>query len=780
MKIPQQILCAGLAVSTCLGYTAFASDQITPKSLSKASAKPLLTSHAAKQSHARKQLDISPPRQVSPKQFEQLLQSKQTLNDHYRAKPSTQVRSMQTPIKAKLNTGCSSVNELQSLTGDALVNAVINGDLNSCLYGLFDANLVGTSVFSDQSLQTIADAMSDLLSYGYDGTDVTKAAQLEKLVIYLRAMFWAESGTNRVFDGQFTSSLANVFNQYFSGQNFFNYNGLATRDFMVRYEMLILLRSSGTNNLPYLVRLTESLLGYASTVNRADDWGVYYEENGVTQILTHLFNASSEDASALEQLVKDQPELLTNLSSFVLNEGQWLVGHTREYQWGDSVNELARFLKFGGIIADTIRPTIITILNNYDYQGDGSTGWLKAQTAVMAYDSENCDLYGDACSFDLEAAVLSGSHTCSTTLKLRYQEPINESNRDQICLQLAEQETAFHQMFQTAKDTPVANDHNTDLEVVIFSSYTDYDNYAGNFFGIDTDNGGMYLEGNPATPGNQARFIAHQATWLPTFQVWNLQHEYVHYLDGRFNLWGSFSDQPDNSVWWSEGLAEYLSQPNNNSNALAAAANKTYALSELFQTTYANGNTERIYHWGYLATRFMMEKNRTEIDNTLLPTLRAAKYVVSEAECSFDWSWKTKTEAIENNWYWAYDDSEWASGSWVWTCGQPNVEQPELPSYTPYQDIITAWGVNFDAQFNEWLDCIIAGNGECVAIVHNPADIDGNQYVDSRDIAAFNLMLRQQNNLSLDYDFNQDGIVDRRDIRSMMALCDQARCAITQ
>lgn len=780
MKTPQQILCAGLAFSACLSYTAFANEQITPNILSKTSAKPLLTSHAAKQLQDSKQQDISPPRQISPKQFELLLQTKQTLNDHYRSDPKTLNRSMRSPIKAMQSSGCTNANELQSLSDDALVNAVVNGDLTSCLYGLFDANLVGTSVFSDQSLQTIADAISDLLSTGYDGTDTTKAAQLEKLVIYLRAMFWAEWGTNRVFESQFTNTLSQAFDQYFSGENFVNYNGEATRDFMVRYEMLILLRSSGTNNLPYLVRLTESLLGYAATVNREDNWGVYYEENGVTQILTHLFNTSNEAPDALEQLAQTQPELLTNLSAFVQNNGQWLIGHTREYQWGDSVNELARFLKFGGTIADTVRPAIISILNNYDYQGAGSMGWLKAQTAVMAYDTENCDLYGDACSFDLEATILSGSHTCSTTLKLRYQEPITEINRDQICTQLAEQETAFHQMFQTSKDTPVSNDHNTDLEVVIFSSYTDYDNYAGTFFGISTDNGGMYLEGEPATPGNQARFIAHQATWLPSFQVWNLQHEYVHYLDGRFNLWGSFSDQAENSVWWSEGLAEYLSQPNNNSNALTAAANKTYALSELFQTTYANSNTERTYHWGYLATRFMMEQNRADIDNTLLPTFRAAKYVVSSAECLFDWGWKSKTEAIENNWYWAYDDSEWASGNWVWTCGQPNEEQPELPEFTPYQDIIAAWGVNFDAQFNEWLDCIIAGNGECQAIENNPADIDGNQQIDRRDIAAFSLMLRQQENLSLDYDFNQDGVVDRRDIRSMMSLCDQARCAITQ
>ena len=79
-------------------------------------------------------------------------------------------------------------------------------------------------------------------------------------------------------------------------------------------------------------------------------------------------------------------------------------------------------------------------------------------------------------------------------------------------------------------NTPVANDNNKSLELVVFDDYTNYNKYAGAIYGISTDNGGMYLEGNPADVNNQARFIAHEASWLrPTFSVWNLEHEYVHY-----------------------------------------------------------------------------------------------------------------------------------------------------------------------------------------------------------------------------------------------------------
>ncbi|GHF92808.1 collagenase [Thalassotalea marina] len=723
---------------------------------------------------------FNPPRQVSPKQFELLLQNNHSIDDVYLTKHTkTALESKTSDSLTAVSIGCSSPNELEGLTGQALITAVKSGNLTTCLYGLFNSNFVGTSLFSDASIQSIAQGIVDHLAE-YDGTEQTGAAELEKLVIYLRAMHWAEWGNNRQFTQEYKDTLKQAFNLYFAGTHFTNFKGQASRNFMVRYEMLILLRSSGTNNIEFLPRLTDALIGYAETVSTNNDWGVYYEENGLTQVLTHLFNASEQQTQALEQAVLANPKIIQNLVDFVSNKGLWLVGHTREYQWGDAVNELSRFLRYGGTIAQSVRPTIQGVLESYSYQGAGSSGWLKAQAAVTHYDAQNCELYGDACSFDLEAAILSGNHVCSTTLKLRFQKPISNENLIGICASLAGQEQEFHQLFNTQSNAPVANDNNEDLEVVIFSSYSDYDNYAGSFFGINTDNGGMYLEGTPWANGNQARFIAHQATWLPDFKVWNLEHEYIHYLDGRFNKWGGFNDQPANTVWWGEGLAEYLSQPNNNPNALAVATQGTYSLSELFQTTYENSDTSRTYYWGYLATRFMMENKASAVEGDLLANFRAPKYVVATGECQFEWSWKLKQEAIENSWYWAYDDSEWSSGSWVWTCGQPEPEDTEVPSFTPYSEILESWGTSFDNEFTQWLVCLVEGEGICSGIEPNPADLDGNNQVDIRDINLFISLLKTSSDIDLQYDFNQDGLVDRRDVRAMMATCDLPRCVISQ
>ncbi|WP_052151494.1 collagenase [Paraglaciecola arctica] len=677
--------------------------------------------------------------------------------------------------KTAVVAGCTVAADLLSLYDEDLVNAITQGDLSACLYGLYNKGHATTEMFADEKALTVVNAINDRLAT-YDGTNSSDASELEKLVTFLRAMHWVHN--SREFTAVYHDALTLAFSQYFADDNFAQFNGDTTRDFMVRREMMVLLVSSGTDSLAFLPQFSTAILGYMNTVAQHDEAGVYYEEDAMTRLLTELFYASKDNPSGTEAILVAHPEVISNLKQAVESAGTWLIGKKREYQWADTISELGRLLQYPEAIAQQVRPTIQTVLNTYTYDGTGADGWLNAQNMVTTYDNENCELYGDVCDFNLEAAILSGSHTCSATIKVRYQGIINEDNLGGICASLAVKELEFHQRFGTNSEMPVANDNSTDLEVVVFSSWNEYNKYGGNFFDINTDNGGMYLEGTPSDLDNQARFIAHQATWLSEFTVWNLEHEFIHYLDGRFNKWGSFSEQPENSVWWGEGVADYLAKGDNNSGALAVASGKTYQLSELFETTYANSNTERTYSWGYLAVRFMFENHISELENELLPSMRAAKKLLPNTECTFDWSWHRKTEATANNWFWAYDDSEWSTGAWVWTCGQSNEGLAgELPEYTPYQDVLDGWNTRFDMEFHEWLDCLVQGEGVCQTVSTRPADMDENGRVDKNDIVVFTQMLRQPD-LNIMYDFNDDGKVDRKDVRAMMKLCDLPRCAV--
>ena len=229
--------------------------------------------------------------------------------------------------------------------------------------------------------------------------------------------------------------------------------------------------------------------------------------------------------------------------------------------------------------------------------------------------------------------ILSKIHICSDVLSLRSEALSNE--QEQItCQQLGQLEKKFHQLFaENGKAlAPVKHDNNQSLRANIYRNQGSFAEHAGRHFNMPVDNGGMYLEGMPEQAGNHAEFVAYQRE---QGKIYNLGHEYIHYLDGRFNLYGDFCVNlhdshaaPENCpkpapqtpylIWWSEGLAEYVAHGNDHAAARTIAEKKTYRLSELFETGYEkNNDSTRIYSWGYLAVRFMLERHRNEIDHML-------------------------------------------------------------------------------------------------------------------------------------------------------------------
>ena len=221
--------------------------------------------------------------------------------------------------------------------------------------------------------------------------------------------------------------------------------------------------------------------------------------------------------------------------------------------------------------------------------------------------------------------MLSVEHRCGPGVLIRGQD-FNARQVAAACAMLRRQEAIFHRRLRTGRQ-PVADDFTTRYEAVAFANYDNYATYSPLFFGNDTNNGGIYLEGDPSQLGNVSRHIGYVADWLPDQPIWNLEHEYVHYLDGRFNLKGPFWDYrvgTHKTVWWIEGLAEYLSFRDDNESAIALAGSEPLPLDEVFETTYDDG-VERVYRWSYLAVRFMFERQPAEVGR-LLRFLRAGDY----------------------------------------------------------------------------------------------------------------------------------------------------------
>ncbi|WP_417349386.1 collagenase [Ferrimonas sp.] len=219
--------------------------------------------------------------------------------------------------------------------------------------------------------------------------------------------------------------------------------------------------------------------------------------------------------------------------------------------------------------------------------------------------------YGDLCTLPKEEEVLPIEHHCSDSLYIRAQD-LTLEELEQTCNRLTSQEQDFHMLLATNQQ-PVANDHNDALKVVVFENWSQYNAYGQLLYDINTDNGGMYIEGNPDEQSNQATFYAYRAWWKEEFQVWNLNHEYIHYLDGRFVKYGGFGHFPEKMVWWAEGMAEYVSKGRDNDQALTLARDYGVgswpSLEEIFSTHYHDG-LDRTYRWSYLAVRYFCENDR--------------------------------------------------------------------------------------------------------------------------------------------------------------------------
>lgn len=498
-----------------------------------------------------------------------------------------------------------STSEFQSLSGSALVNKIKSCDVTS-LYDLY--SLTGTAAFNtfqEAKMASVAYGLRDTAS-SYPGNNSTQTLQL---VTYLRAGYYVQY-YNPGAVGQYGASLRTGIRAALDAF-FANANSLIANDANgeILSEVIVLVDSS-TENARYLSRMTDLL-------NRFDNlWlASWYMRAAANSVYTVTFRGHQN--ADFRSLIQTDQRIIDALYNF---HNRWtsLLGTSNGYLTSNAAREMARFLQHAGTVQTKTRPLARDLLSRSSITGATAPVYIGVAEMVEYYDAANCGYYG-TCTFrqDLEAIALPVSYTCSATLRIRAQE-MTSAQLSSTCATQAAEATRFHGMLETG-NVAIAGDLNDDLEMVVFDSSTDYQTYAGVLFGIDTNNGGMYLEGDPTNASNQARFIAYEAEWLrPAFQIWNLEHEFIHYLDGRYDMKGGFGTYlTANTIWWIEGLAEYVAYIDNNPTALDALRNAPHVpLSTIFRNTYSSG-TERVYRWGYFGVRFMFERHRGEVRNIL-------------------------------------------------------------------------------------------------------------------------------------------------------------------
>ncbi|GAA1793140.1 collagenase [Agromyces lapidis] len=500
-----------------------------------------------------------------------------------------------------------------AVQGQALVD-LVRASTTDCVNGLFSVKgAEAKAIFAESQMVSVANALRTV-AQNYPGDNSTSAAQL---VLFLRAGYYVQ-----YYDAENVGDYGSTLSNATAGALDAYFGNARSRDVTdangeILSEAVILIDSSELN-ARYLDVVERLLTGYD-----ADYEASWWMRNAVNNTFTVLFRG--HQVPAFVSAIAADPGVLTTLRDFAVAHLD-LVGGDSGFLPSNAGRELARFLGDDAIRA-AAKPLVIDLLGRTSLGSPTAPLWIATATVVNYYDGDACAEYGTCDLADRVAdAVLPVRHDCSAGITIRAQE-MSTQELATSCESLLAQDRYFHAV---AKDPgPVPNDVNDQIEVVVFDSSADYGDYAGAIFDIDTNNGGMYLEGDPAASDNIARFIAYEAEWLrPAFAVWNLNHEYTHYLDGRFNMHGDFAENMQTpTIWWVEGFAEYISYHYRGeayTAAQSAAALGTYKLSELFDTSYDHG-TERVYRWGYLAAAFLLNEHPSELQ-TVLGSYRAGRW----------------------------------------------------------------------------------------------------------------------------------------------------------
>ncbi|MDH6135486.1 microbial collagenase [Kitasatospora sp. MAA4] len=554
--------------------------------------------------------------------------------------PGVQLKSN---AKSAAAASCSPA-DFGSRSGSALVSFV-QSSTTDCVNTLF--TVTGTdaaNVFAEPQMVAIANALGSA-AVSYPGDDSTGVWQL---LLFLRAGYYIQYNNPSV--GSYDATLATATE---GGLDAFFANAHSRDVTAANGDVLgdaVVLTDSANEQARYLNVDQQLLNAYDNSYN-----GIESMVTAVNDVYTPLFRGH-QNADFVAAVTAD-PSIITTLDTFAHNHLD-LLGTANSFLDSNAGIETSRFIQHPALQA-TVKPLMQGLLKVSSMTGPTAPLWVGVAGMADSFDQANCSDYG-TCNLvaQLTAAALPITHVCDPAHTILAQS-LSAADLDAACNSVIHQDAFFNNLVKD-NNTPIPGEYESTIKLVVFASPTDYETYAGVLYNIDTNNGGMTLTGDPTDPNNQPMSIMYVKSPDDGFVggIWNLNHEYTHALDGRYDTKGDFASEvtvPD--VWWIEGLAEYVSYTYRgvtDTEAMADAANHTYALSTLWQSTYDNSDVTRTYPWGYLAVRYMFEKHPQDVYN-MLAKFRAGDY---------------------------------AGG------------------YAVYNDGI---GTRYDADFNSWLDACAAG-----------------------------------------------------------------------
>ncbi|MGW7414237.1 collagenase [Streptomyces sp. NPDC054863] len=229
-----------------------------------------------------------------------------------------------------------------------------------------------------------------------------------------------------------------------------------------------------------------------------------------------------------------------------------LKGTPNEWVVRDAMGEYGRFGEIPALKTEIVAglgPLLATTKQNF---GDGSGPWAKVAGWLNYFGA--CKQYG-VCKEDVEKRIFPYTYVYDNgAIKVRT--GLDRATVDQLYYASKQVKAQFHRVVGSTE--PIAGDTNTTLNIVLYASRADYENYHPLLTGMGTNNGGVYIEKGATFYTYQRRVPQDSSLTLEEL----FRHEYVHYLNGRFAVHGSFGEGPwyrdDRTTAMDEGTGEFF------------------------------------------------------------------------------------------------------------------------------------------------------------------------------------------------------------------------------
>ncbi|MFJ8013224.1 collagenase [Streptomyces sp. NPDC096339] len=424
---------------------------------------------------------------------------------------------------------------------DFLADQAVTAD--GCLRGLiwtWDARLA--PVMSDAHVQAVSRRISSLAA-AHDGRN---SSHLEEMFTYLHAVVYHDYSRSEidVTDAPTVDAMRQAIADF----------GGAARTFDVTASNARTLREalyagSAPGLRQHQLGLVKKVLATMDPAHPATNLDAGWAGAALAALSVNYLGVypGNQDA-AFHAAVAADPAYRATFKAFATYTH--LKGTANAWVARDALGEYGRFGQVAGLQEQVVAD--LGAMLEPVKSGLGTEPWAKVVSWLNFYNA--CKPYG-VCKEDIEKQLFPYTYTYDNgAIKVRT--ALDRATVDQLYYASKQVKTQFHRVLGT--DQPLAGDPNSTLNIVLYASRADYENYHPILTGYGTNNGGIYIE-------NGATFYTYQRR-VPQDSSLTLEelfrHEYTHYLNGRFAVPGFFGQgdwyQGDRTTAMDEGTAEFF------------------------------------------------------------------------------------------------------------------------------------------------------------------------------------------------------------------------------